>query len=79
MRIPVDTEVGPVLPQLLDMADVAAVMATSVRHVQRLVSERRIPFLKVGRFVRFDPVELSRWLVANRVGELAEFRDHRLR
>jgi excisionase family DNA binding protein len=69
MRIPVDTEVGATLPQLLDMADVAILMATSVRHVQRLVSERRIPFLKVGRFVRFDPVDLSRWLAANRVGE----------
>jgi excisionase family DNA binding protein len=42
-------------------------MATSVRHIQRLVDERRIPYLKVGRFVRFDPVDLSVWLDEHRV------------
>jgi len=42
-------------------------MATSVRHVRRLVSERRIPYLKVGRFVRFDPAELATWLDERRV------------
>jgi len=29
------------------MAVVAAIMATSVRHIQRLVNERRIPYRKV--------------------------------
>jgi excisionase family DNA binding protein len=32
------------------------------RHVRRLVAERRIPFVKVGRFVRFDPVAVAAWL-----------------
>jgi hypothetical protein len=31
------------------------------------VAERRIPFLKVGRFVRFDPGELNVWLDDHRV------------
>jgi excisionase family DNA binding protein len=52
---------------LLDMPAVAALLATSVRHVQRLVSEQRIPYLKVGRFVRFDPAEVSAWLDEQRV------------
>jgi hypothetical protein len=31
------------------------------------VAERRIPFVKVGRFVRFDPGELDVWLDQQRV------------
>jgi excisionase family DNA binding protein len=71
MRPPVDTSGRRAkvveVPELLDMPAVAALMATSVRHVQRLVSERRIPYLKVGRFVRFDPAEVIAWLDEQRV------------
>ena len=49
------------------MAAVADIMATSVRHIQRLVSERRIPYLKVGHFVRFDQSEIIAWLDERRV------------
>jgi hypothetical protein len=31
------------------------------------VAERRIPFFKVGKFVRFDPGELDVWLDQQRV------------
>jgi len=47
---------------LLDIDAVAEALGVTSRHVQRLVSERRIPFLKVGRFVRFDPGVLNVWL-----------------
>jgi excisionase family DNA binding protein len=46
---------------------VAEALGVTSRHVQRLVSERRIPFLKVGRFVRFDPGALNVWLDQQRV------------
>ncbi len=52
---------------LLDMDTVAQALGVTRRHVQRLVSERRIPFLKVGRFVRFDPASLNVWLEGQRV------------
>lgn len=52
---------------LLDIDAVAQMLGVTRRHVQRLVSERRIPFLKVGRFVRFDPASLSSWLDHQRV------------
>lgn len=55
------------VPQLLDMAALAATMSTSVRHIQRLVSERRIPYVKVGHFVRFDQSEIVAWLDERRV------------
>ena len=52
---------------LIDIPTVAQTLGTTRRHVQRLVSERRIPYLKVGRFIRFDPAELSVWLDERRV------------
>jgi excisionase family DNA binding protein len=44
------------LPELIDITTLADRLGDSVRHIRRLVAERRIPYLKVGRFVRFDPL-----------------------
>ena len=52
---------------LLDIFAVAELLGVTPRHVRRLVAERRIPFFKVGRFVRFDPGELDLWLEDQRV------------
>jgi excisionase family DNA binding protein len=52
---------------LLDTEAVAAALCVTPRHIQRLVSERRIPHVKVGRFVRFDPDELRSWLERHKV------------
>jgi excisionase family DNA binding protein len=55
------------LPRLLDIQEVAEHLGVSVRHVRRLVFERRIPFLKWGHLLRFDPNEIAGWLDARRV------------
>jgi excisionase family DNA binding protein len=52
---------------LITMDDVALRLGTSVRHVRRLVAERRIPIVKVGRFVRFDEYEVEQWIDDHRV------------
>lgn len=52
---------------LLDTEAVAKALGVTPRHVRRLVSERRIPFVKVGRFVRFEPGALDVWLDQQRV------------
>jgi excisionase family DNA binding protein len=52
---------------LLDTAEVAEALSVTPRRVRRLVAERRIPFVKVGRFVRFEPGELDAWLQQLRV------------
>lgn len=52
---------------LLDIADVAERLAVSERFVRRLVFERRIPFLKIGHFVRFEAEVVERWIEATRV------------
>lgn len=50
------------LPRLLNINDVAEILGVNVRHVRRLVFESRIPYLKWGRLLRFDPGEVERWL-----------------
>lgn len=49
-------------PPLLDINDAATQLGTTVRHLRRLVHERRIPFVKVGRLVRFRQADLDAWI-----------------
>jgi excisionase family DNA binding protein len=53
---------------LLDYRQLAEWLNDSIRHVRRLVEEDRIPYIKVGHFVRFDPQDIAVWLNANRRG-----------
>lgn len=55
------------LPELVRIDDVAKALGTTERHVRRLVDERRIPFVKVGLFIRFEPAQVARWVEAQRV------------
>lgn len=54
------------LPRLLDINELAEHLGTSQRHIRRLIAERRIPYVKVGRLIRFDPEEIATWLDAGR-------------
>ena len=53
---------------LLTIAGVAERLAVPERHIRRLVFEKRIPYVKWGHLVRFDPVEIEQWLDDARVG-----------
>ena len=55
------------LPRLLNITQVADALGVNVRHVRRLVYERRIPFIKWGHLIRFDPADVARWMKANTV------------
>jgi excisionase family DNA binding protein len=50
------------LPQLLTIDQLADRLGVSIRHIRRLIAEKRVPYLKVGWLVRFDPNEIARWL-----------------
>lgn len=50
--------------RLISIDDLATTLGVSVRHIRRLVSERRIPFHKWGRLLRFDVDEIERWIDA---------------
>lgn len=51
---------------LIDIEGVAELLGVSVRHVRRLVHERRIPFIKWGHLLRFDPEDIEAWIEENR-------------
>jgi excisionase family DNA binding protein len=61
--------VPAVLSQLLTMDQLAERLGVTHRHVRRLVTERRVPFLRVGRFIRFDAAEIAAWLNSSRVAQ----------
>jgi excisionase family DNA binding protein len=52
---------------LVDIPGVAAYLDISPRFVRRLIAERRIPFVRVGRWIRFDLDRIDEWLADNRV------------
>ena len=47
---------------LMDLPALAERLGVNHRHIRRLVAERRIPFLKWGHLLRFDPAEIDAWL-----------------
>ena len=58
--------------ELIDIDALAAWLGVEIVFVRRLVAERRIPFLKIGKFVRFDPAEVATWIDEQRVGVFKE-------
>ena len=55
------------LDTLLSIEQAAERLGTSVRFVRRLVFERRIAYMKLGRHVRIDPDDLDAFIAAGRV------------
>lgn len=55
--------------RLLDIEGAAEHLTVSVRFMRTLVAERRIPYLKVGKFIRFDRADLDDWLDRCRIDE----------
>lgn len=54
-------------PTMLTMAEAAERLGTTHRFVRRLVSERRIAYLKLGRHVRISSEDLDEFLRQARV------------
>jgi excisionase family DNA binding protein len=53
--------------RLLTVEEAADRLGTSVRFVRRLIAERRIAYVKVGRYVRIASVDLDEFVAAGRV------------
>jgi excisionase family DNA binding protein len=60
----------PLGSDLIEIHEVAEVLCVPSRRIQPLVAERRIPYVKIGRFVWFDRAELSVWLDQQRVASI---------
>jgi excisionase family DNA binding protein len=50
---------------LLSIEQVAQHLGVTVRHVRRLVFERRIPYVKWGHLLRFEPTAITRFIEAH--------------
>ncbi len=57
--------------RLLTVNAAADRLSTSVRFIRRLIAERRIEFVKVGRHVRISESALAAFIAAGRVEPLS--------
>jgi excisionase family DNA binding protein len=64
-----------VLDRLLTVEEAAGRLGTSTRFVRRLIFERRIALVKVGRHVRISPADLDAFIAAGRVTALRRRRE----
>jgi excisionase family DNA binding protein len=55
------------MDKLLSPQEAADRLSTSLRFVRRLVFQRRIPYVKVGRHVRIAASDLDAFIAAGRV------------
>jgi excisionase family DNA binding protein len=51
----------------LTLIEAADYLNVSPRYMRRIVAEHRIAYFKVGRILRFSPIELDRYLSASLV------------
>ena len=59
----------PPAAHLIDINELADRFGVQVRYIRRLVAERRIPYIKLGHLLRFDPAEVEAWIDRARVQE----------
>ena len=62
-----DREVSHMICRLLDIKEVADYTGLSVHTLYTMVSQRRIPFVKLGRLTKFDRQEIDKWIVSHSV------------
>lgn len=61
----------------LGLTQAAEYLGVNPRWIRRAVHERRIPYAKVGRLLRFLPDDLDRYLEERRFEPTPEARDQR--
>ena len=65
--------VKPVEKGLLSVDELAVYLGVSRWSVYQWINQRRVPYVKIGRLVRFDKVEIKRWLDSQRVKTFNDF------
>jgi excisionase family DNA binding protein len=61
---------GVTVDRLLTVGEVAELLGTTERFPRRLIAERRIEFVKIGRYVRIRETTLVAFIEAGRVEAL---------
>lgn len=54
-------------PRLMGIDQVAAYLGLSPHTVDRFVSQRKIPHVKIGKLVKFDHLEIDKWISSQAV------------
>lgn len=62
---------------LLTVESLAELLAIEVSFVRRLVFQNRIPYVKVGRYVRFVPSDVARWIESQKIAGATDRRQRR--
>ena len=57
----------PIKRRLLNVKETAEYAGLSVHTLYAMVSQRRIPYVKVGRLTKFDLTLLDEWIKTNTV------------
>jgi excisionase family DNA binding protein len=61
---------GPPTRRLVDVKDIAGYMGLSTHTVYTWVSQRRIPFTKIGRLTKFDLRAIDEWIAKHSVSPM---------
>lgn len=56
----------PALDTLLTVEQAADALGTGVRFIRRLIAERRIAYVKVGKYVRISSTDLAAFVAEGR-------------
>ncbi len=60
-------------PRLVSIQEAAIYTSLSVHTIYTMVSQRRIPYVKVGRLVKFDREQLDKWIHKQTVMPVAKW------
>lgn len=60
--------------RLMGIQEAACYTGVSVTTLYKWVSQRKIPYIKMGRLVKFDPVKLDEWIKQQTVMPMPEKR-----
>jgi excisionase family DNA binding protein len=58
------------ITKLLTPAEVGGILGVHAKTVERMARRGELPGIRIGRYWRFAPVELSRWLTEKSKGGL---------
>ena len=53
--------------QLIAIKEAAQYIGISIHTLYKMVSQRKVPYTKVGRLVKFDVEQLNKWIKQNSV------------
>ncbi|MCZ6799423.1 MAG: helix-turn-helix domain-containing protein [Nitrospirae bacterium] len=62
------------LKHLLTIQQAAQITGVSITTLYKWVSHRKIPYIKMGRLVKFDPSKLEEWIKQQTVMPMPERR-----